>query len=81
MQEIKSFESNNSAIDLQKVLNNNLSTIKTIITSEEEQEVEYPVTKVDNPLLPKGEEKVKRAGIKGKDKVTVVRTYEKQPSS
>lgn len=76
MQEIKSFESNNSAIDLQKVLNNNLSTIKTIITSEEEQEVEYPVTKVDNPLLPKGEEKVKRAGIKGKDKVTVVRTYE-----
>ena len=76
MQEIKSFESNNSAIDLQKVLNNNLSSLKTIITSEEEQEVEYPVTKVDNPLLPKGEEKVKKAGIKGKDKVTVVRTYE-----
>ena len=76
MQETKSFESNSSAIDLQKVLNSNLSTIKTIITSEEEQEVEYPVTKVDNPLLPKGEEKVKKAGIKGKDKVTVVRTYE-----
>lgn len=76
MKEIKSYESNNSAIDLQKVLNSNLSTIKTIIKSEEEQEVDFPVTNVDNPLLPKGEEKIKKAGVKGKDKVSIVRTYE-----
>lgn len=75
-QVIQQFEENQNAFDLQQIMNNNIRTTKTKGKSIEERDIAYTTTYRENSFLPKGEQVVTQPGIVGKEKVTVIRTYE-----
>lgn len=70
------FEENQNAFDVQQIINNNLRTTKTKGKSIEERDITYTTTYRENSFLPKGEQVVTQPGIVGKEKVTIIRTYE-----
>ncbi len=70
------FEQNADELDVLNIISNNISVTmkKELVVGE--REVDFEIIKEDNPDLPKGEEVIIKEGIKGKEEVTYIRTYE-----
>ena len=74
--EIKAYEINRHRLNMQSIISENAGMNRVKEQSTEERDVEFETTYNDNATLPKGEEIVTQEGILGKDKVTVIKTYE-----
>lgn len=72
------FEKSDSSVELMSVLNENMSITKRKELIVREDEVNFFTTYRDNPNLPNGEQVVIQNGEKGKQELTVVRTYENE---
>lgn len=71
------FETNSEALNLQKIIIENVEVTKSkTVVEDEEREIPYNVERKDNPNLPKGEEKVATEGVFGKKLVDTVKSYE-----
>ena len=70
------FETNENTLDVMQIINENSSIVKKQEVAIEEREVEFEVIYKENASLPKGEEQIVQPGIKGKEEVNVIRTYE-----
>ena len=70
------FEANQKAYNLEEIIQTNISVTKTKNKSTEEREIPFHTTYRDNSFLPKGEQVITQPGTVGREKVTVVRTYE-----
>ena len=70
------FEMNENTLDVMQIIDENSSVVKKQEVAIEEREVDFAVTYQDNASLPKGEEKIIQEGVKGKEEVNVIRTYE-----
>ncbi len=73
---ISEYELNRHRLNIQNIISENSDMDRVKEQAIEERDVEYETTYTDAPTLPKGEEVVTQEGILGKDKVTVVKTYE-----
>lgn len=69
-------EKNENAIELEEILLENVSVLKSKEYAEEERSIEFDVTYNENPNLPEGEEVVTREGVNGKERVKVIKSYE-----
>jgi len=69
-------EKNENVIQLEEILMENVSVLKSKEYAEEVRPVEFEVKYNENPNLPEGEEIVVREGIAGKQKVTAIKYYE-----
>lgn len=74
--DISEYEINRHSLNIQSIISENAGMDKVKEQVVEEREVEFETTYNDTPTLPKGEEIIKQEGVLGKDKVTVVKTYE-----
>ena len=74
--EVANYELNRHRLNIQNIISENagMDRVKEQVT--EDRDVEFETNYNDNPTLPKGEEVVNQEGILGKDRVTVVKTYE-----
>lgn len=74
--EVSNYELNRHRLNIQNIISENagMDRVKEQVT--EDRDVEFETNYNDNPTLPKGEEVVNQEGILGKDRVTVVKTYE-----
>lgn len=70
------YELNRHSLNIQNIISENAGIDRVKEQAVEEREVEFETTYTDTPTLPKGEEIVTQEGILGKDKVTVVKTFE-----
>lgn len=70
------YELNRHSLNMQSIISENAGIDRVKEQAIEEREVEFETTYTDSPTLPKGEEVITQEGILGKDKVTVVKTYE-----
>ena len=70
------YELNRHSLNIQNIISENSGMDRVKEQAVDEREVEFETTYTDTPTLPKGEEVVTQEGILGKDKVTVVKTYE-----
>ena len=71
------FETNSESLDLEKILMENVEVTKSkTIVEDEEHEIDFEIQKKDNPLLPKGEEKVVQEGKIGIKLVDCIKTYQ-----
>lgn len=73
---ISEYELNRHRLNIQNIISENSDMDRVKEQAVEERDVEYETTYTDTPTLPKGEEVVTQEGVIGKDKVTVVKTYE-----
>lgn len=73
---ISEYELNRHRLNIQNIISENSDMDRVKEQAIEERDVEYETTYTDAPTLPKGEEIVTQEGVLGKDKVTVVKTYE-----
>ncbi len=73
---VAEFEQNAEELDILNIISENISvtTKKELVVGE--REVDFEIVKEDNPDLPKGEEIITIPGVKGKEEVTYIRTYE-----
>lgn len=69
-------EKNENAIELEEILLENVSVLKSKEYAEEERSIEFEVTYNENPNLPEGEEVVTEEGVNGKERVKVIKSYE-----
>ncbi len=69
-------EKNENAIELEEILLENVSVLKSKEYAEEERLIEFDVTYNENPNLPEGEEVVTREGVNGKERVKAIKSYE-----
>lgn len=74
--EVKAYELNRHRLNMQTIISENAGMDRVKEQATEERDVEFETTYNDNSTLPKGEEIVTQEGILGKDRVTVVKTYE-----
>ena len=70
------FEANSSAIDLENVLLDNVSILKTKKLIEEARDIEFETVYVDDENLPLNEEVIVQSGKLGSKNITVIQTYE-----
>lgn len=70
------YELNRHSLNMQSIISENAGIDRVKEQVIEEREVEFETTYNDSPTLPKGEEVITQEGVLGKDKVTVVKTYE-----
>ena len=71
------FETNDEALNLEKIIIENVGITKSKkIVEDEEREINFETKKQDNALLPKGEEKVVQEGKLGTKLVNCIKTYE-----
>lgn len=70
------FEKSDTSIELMDVLNENMSIVKRKELIVREDDVNFFTTYIDNPNLPSGEQVIVQNGEKGKQELTVIRTYE-----
>lgn len=70
------FESNENVIDLQDILVKNVQVDKIKKIEEEERDIPFKTTIIENSQLPRDEKVVEVPGMVGKEKVKFVRTYE-----
>ena len=75
-EEISEYELNRHRLNMQNIISENADMDRVKEQDVEDRDVEFETTYTDTPTLPKGEEVVTQEGILGKDKVTVVKTYE-----
>lgn len=73
---VAEFEENVEELDILGIISENISvtTKKELVMAE--REVDFEIVKTDNPDLPKGEEVITKEGVKGKEEVTYIKTYE-----
>lgn len=73
---VAEFEENVEELDILGIISENISvtTKKELVMAE--REVNFEIVKKDNPDLPKGEEVITKEGVKGKEEVTYIKTYE-----
>ena len=73
---VAEFEENAEQLDILNIISENISvtTKKELVVGE--RDVDFEIIKEDNPNLPKGEEITIKEGIKGKEEVTYIRTFE-----
>ncbi len=69
-------ETNQNAIELEEILMENVSVLKSKEYAEEERPIEFETQYVENPNLPEGEEKITQNGVNGRQQVTVIKSYE-----
>ncbi len=69
-------EKNKNAIQLEEILLENVSVLKSKEYAEEERPLDFEITYNENPNLPEGEEVVTTEGIAGKQQVKVIKSYE-----
>ena len=70
------FETNKQALDIQKIVIDNVGITKSkTIVEDEPREVPYNVLRQENPNLPKGEEVVVQEGVFGTKLVDCVKSY------
>ncbi len=69
-------ESNENVIQIEEILMENVSVLKSKEYAEEERPIEFETQYVENPNLPEGEEKITQNGVNGKQQVTVIKSYE-----
>ena len=74
--DISEYEVNRHSLNMQNIISENAGIDKVKEQTIEERDVEFETTYNDMPTLPKREELLKQEGILGKNKVTVVKTYE-----
>ena len=76
--EIKEFnvENNENAIQLEDILLENVSVLKSKEYAEEIREVDFEIEYTENPNLPLGEEVITEEGKKGTAQVTVIKSFE-----
>lgn len=74
--EVSNYELNRHHLNMQNIIDKNseIDYMKEHVV--EERETEFETNFTDIPTLPKGEEIVKQEGVKGKDKFTVVKSFE-----
>ena len=70
------FEQNNKQLDIDEILNKNISIVKRKELIVEQVDINYMTINTENPNLPKDEKKVIQEGKNGKQEITKVRTYE-----
>ena len=73
---LSEYELNRHRLNIQNIISENSDMDRVKEQAIEERDVEYETTYTDAPTLPKGEEVTTQEGVLGKDKVTVVKTYE-----
>lgn len=76
MTESSEYELNRHSLNVQNIISANAGMDCVKEQAVEERDVEFDTTYNNSPVLPKGEEIIKQEGILGKDKVTVIKTYE-----
>lgn len=69
-------ENNENAIQLEEILMENVSVLKSKEYAEEEREIEFETQYIENPNLPEGEEVITQNGVSGRQQVTVIKSYE-----
>ena len=74
--DIEAYELNRHRLNMQNIISENAGMDRVKEQATEERDVEFETNYNDNPTLPKGEEIVTQEGVLGKDKVTVIKTYE-----
>lgn len=70
------YEINRHRLNVQNIISENSGMDRVKEQVEEERDVEFETVYNNNSSLPKGEELIIQEGALGKDKVTVVKTYE-----
>lgn len=76
IKKISEYELNRHRLNIQNIISENSGMDRVKEQAVEEREVEFETNYTDTPTLPKGEEIVTQEGELGKDKLTVVKTYE-----
>ena len=74
--ETTEYELNRHRLNVQNIISENSGMDRVKEQVDEERDVEFETTYNNNPTLPKGEEIVLQEGSLGKDKLTLVKTYE-----
>ncbi len=74
--QVSEYELNRHSLNMQNIISENTDMDRVKEQATEEREVEFGTTYTDSSILPKGEEIVTQEGILGKDKVTVIKTFE-----
>lgn len=74
--QIAEYELNRHSLNIQNIISENAGMDRVKEQAVDERDVEFETTYTDTHTLPKGEEVVTQEGVLGKDKVTVVKTYE-----
>ena len=74
--ETPTYELNEKKLDIQNIISSNVDIGKVKEQVTEERVVEFETKYTDKTNLPQGEEIVTQQGSNGKNKVTVVKTYE-----
>lgn len=69
-------EKNENAIELEEILMENVSVLKSKEYTEEERPKPFQITYNENPNLPEGEEVVAQQGVDGRQQVKVIKSYE-----
>lgn len=69
-------ENNENAIQLEEILMENVSVLKSKEYAEEIRPIEFEIEYNENPNLPEGEEEITQEGVEGKQRVTVIKSYE-----
>ena len=76
VQTFTEFEENENVLDMEKIINENISITKTKEVLTEEREFEYKTIYEESEDLPLYEEKVEQEGKNGRETVKVIKTYE-----
>lgn len=69
-------ENNENQINLEEILLDNVSVLKSKEYAEEVRDVEFETEYNENPNLPEGIEVVTEQGVKGTEQVTVIKSFE-----
>lgn len=69
-------ENNENALELENILMENVSVLKSKEYAEEERPIEFETKYIENSKLPEGEEKIEQEGINGLKQVTVIKSFE-----
>ena len=70
------YEVNRHRLNMQNIISGNIGATQIKEHAIEERDVEFEITYNNNSSLPKGEEIIIQEGILGKDRVTVIKSYE-----
>lgn len=70
------FETNDNAINLTQIVSENASMVEAKDYVKEEREVEFETVYIEDTSLQKDEKVVTQEGAKGKEEVTVIKTYQ-----
>ena len=69
------FETNDNAINLTQIVSENASMVEAKDYVKEEREIEFETVYIEDTSLQKDEKVVTQEGAKGKEEVTVIKTY------